>query len=109
VTQELLRTAIAQSDGTARVAVDGEVDLSSVGVLRDALREAVGLGVPEVVVDGSKLEYLDSSGLNCLVTARAEAEATGTHLVVRNVNEIIRRILDVSGLTELLCDDPAGS
>jgi anti-anti-sigma factor len=104
VAQELLRATIVQSDGTAQVVVDGEVDLSSVDILKDALHQAVGLGAPQVVVDGTNLAYLDSTGLNCLVVARAEAESCGTRLVVRNVNGIIRRVLDVSGLAEVLCD-----
>jgi anti-sigma B factor antagonist len=63
-------------------------------------------GAPLVVVDFSGLTFLDSTGVNCLVRARADGDAAGTRLLVRNATGIARRVLEITGLAELLCEEP---
>jgi anti-anti-sigma factor len=78
--------------------VHGEVDLATSPKLHealDALDPDVGL-----VVDLSDVSFLDSSGLTELVRAHERhAEAGGVRLVVASKG--IRRVLEVSGLTEV--------
>lgn len=49
------------------IAPEGELDVASVGEFRAALSEAAGKGADRVVVDLSRLESIDSSGLGALV------------------------------------------
>jgi len=61
---ELARVESAVN-GTAVVRVIGEIDLSNAGQVRDALGAAIP-DLPQVVVDLSGTEYLDSAGIAML-------------------------------------------
>ena len=104
-----LRCAVSRDDGTVTVALEGEIDLSSVAVMRDALERALSERSPLVVVDFSRVSFLDSTGVNCLVQARADGQAVGCRLLVRNATGIAQRVLTITGLDEMLCDETDGA
>ena len=53
-------------------------------------------GVTELVFDLNGLDYLSSAGLRVLLTAQKRMNTQGA-MRVRNVNETIREIFDVTG------------
>ena len=52
-------------DGTAVVTAVGEIDMSNADKFRDALSQPATAGGP-VVVDLTRVEYLDSAGVHAL-------------------------------------------
>ena len=58
-------------------------------------------GVTELVFDLNALEYLSSAGLRVLLTAQKRMNTQGA-MRVRNVNETIREIFDVTGFSDIL-------
>jgi anti-sigma B factor antagonist len=64
--------------------VGGEVDVYTAPRLRERLVEVVEQGVRHVVVDLSRVEFLDSTGLGVLIVAR-------------------RRLLPIGGTLRLVC------
>jgi len=101
-----LRVAVSMPDGVVTVALVGEADFSSAGVMGGALEQAVRAEPPLVVVDLSQLSFMDSSGIKCLVRAYAEGEAVGCRVVARNANGIVRRVLELAGVADLLSGAP---
>ena len=94
---------------SARVVhVAGEIDLSTVGELESAIEraesEAVGAGVPIVVVDLRGVTFLGADGVRGLVAAhnRIAAEGGSLRIVSPPGGGIIRRLLDLSGVGALL-------
>jgi len=87
------------SDGQVFLAPE-EIDLST----SDQFAEALGRLDPDkpVVVDCSRVRFIDSSGLRVLVLARQERTAAGGSLVVANAPESMHRLLEITGLLELL-------
>ena len=61
----------------------GEIDLSNVDFLRQALDSSIHLRVPEVEVDLREVTFLDSSGIEVLVAACHEMASQGCTLSVR--------------------------
>jgi anti-anti-sigma factor len=59
----LARVEAASRDGTVHVRITGEIDLSNVGDVRDAIGDAVPHDAALVVVDLSSTAYLDSAGV----------------------------------------------
>lgn len=55
----------------------GELDHHTADLLREPLESAVEQGRVRLVVDCSRLEFCDSTGLNVLLGARLKAEAAG--------------------------------
>jgi len=62
-----------QSDGAMLVQVTGEVDVASVDVFDRALAQTAGKAVP-IIVDLTKTEFIDSTGLMALLRALEQAQ-----------------------------------
>lgn len=97
-------------DGGAvvQLRVAGEVDLSTCEQLAAAVNDAVASpGFEKVVVDLGEVGFLDSSGLRALVDGLKGAKARGGTLVTTNVPPLVRKAMDITGLTEVLGADTA--
>jgi anti-anti-sigma factor len=80
----------------------GEMDVSNVHRLR-ALLEDVTTPDPTIVIDMSELRFMDSSGLTVLL----EATRRGATVYLREPSAIIRRLVDVTGLSDVLLIESA--
>ena len=90
--------ASIQELGTA-IVVDlvGELDLYNAHLARDALLGAAGSSPERLVVDLSKVTFIDSTGLGVLIEARARMTDRGAFRLVAPGVET-RRALEISGL-----------
>ncbi len=93
--------------GRTVVALTGECDLAVseqlTSVLLGALRDAA-----VVVVDLSRLTFLDSSGVHGLVVAHHAARDRGARLYAVAPTGMVATVLDVTGVGDLL-SPPAGA
>ncbi|HEU0213793.1 MAG TPA: STAS domain-containing protein [Jiangellaceae bacterium] len=89
-------------DGCLVVEVAGEVDMTSAPTLRDHLLGHIGLGEPCVVVDLSKVDFMDSTGLSALVVAYRQASEVGSSVLVAAAQPSVRRVLEITQLDVLL-------
>jgi anti-anti-sigma factor len=102
----LALTRTATSSGTIRMSVTGEIDVSTVDRLRDALNLALNEpGVGRVLLDFEPLRFLDSSGIATLVGAYRAADERGIRLRIRGCNGTVRHILEVTGVYEVLASE----
>jgi anti-sigma B factor antagonist len=96
---------IERNDGGAtRVLVVGEVDLQTASVLRQSLTEAAGLGSGDIVVDLEGVGFLDSTGLNALLGARAALVRDDRQLRVERASNRVVRVFEVAGVADLFAD-----
>jgi anti-anti-sigma factor len=97
-----------RADGATVVAVFGEVDLATSGQLEAALQ---GLAAQKrtAVLDLSRVEFIDSSGIGVLVRATRDAQRDGwSFLLAAELSEAVQRLFTVSGMHEhLRLDDPS--
>jgi anti-anti-sigma factor len=84
------------------VAVRGELDLTTAPELLHALSVAIDSGRPVLVVDLSGVAFCDSSGLSALVRTRNRLDEIGGVVGLVGATPIVQRVLDISGLTEVL-------
>ena len=89
-------------EAVAGVTVRGEVELASAADLTAALDEAIRRTSGPFVVDLSTVGFLDSTGIGCLVRARALLGADDRTLVLICPPGSTRRVLDLTGLDELV-------
>lgn len=54
-----------------------------------------------VVLDCSQMEYISSSGLRIFLTIRKAASARGGRVIIRNMNEDIRKVFMMTGFLNL--------
>lgn len=81
----------------ATVRLRGELDLASAGQLREVL-SAIGPEPPRLVLDLSRLTFLDSSGLNLLIRTHLRYRDEGRELVLVGANGMVDTVLGLTGL-----------
>ncbi|MBO3752388.1 STAS domain-containing protein [Streptosporangiaceae bacterium NEAU-GS5] len=87
----------ARSEPFAVVTVIGEVDATTTGRLRDALRAAGG---PDVLLDLSQMTFMDSAGIRVLLDAYKQARERGGSIAVCGLLPSPRKVLELVGLAE---------
>jgi anti-sigma B factor antagonist len=88
--------------GVAVVVAPEEIDISNVGVLRSALQDADADGSRGLVVDMSRTQFCDSSGLNVLVRAHQRAQTRGSQLRLVMTGASVMRIFVVTGIDRVI-------
>jgi anti-anti-sigma factor len=107
---EILEVSTEDRNGLVHVALVGELDLSTVAKVQDELRRVEAASPPTFVVDLSRLTFLDSTGLRCIVTADERARDEGRRMVVVRGPDPVQRVFAITRLEERLeMVDDAGS
>lgn len=83
-----------------RICLSGELDLSNACTAELQLEEALGTKRP-VLIDLSKLEFLDSTGIALLVTALGRPDARRLEFLPSEAAGV-HRVLSLTGLEERL-------
>ena len=82
------------------LALEGRLDTTTAPQLEAELKQSVN-GVTELALDFAGLEYLSSAGLRVLLSAQKVMNKQGT-MVIKNVNETIMEIFEVTGFSDIL-------
>ena len=97
-----LTVAITEGE-IALVTVSGELDLLAAAKLARPLRELIVDRRPAGIdLDMSAVPFMDSTGIQVLVSALADARAAGITLRVSDASQPVRRVLGMTGLLETL-------
>jgi anti-sigma B factor antagonist len=95
---ELLETEI-QSVGThTLVALAGELDLSTVGLLYEQFSALAAEGVCHVSSTLAELTFVDSTGLSVLVAEHKRAESMKGELIIFCPSAEVRRLFEITGV-----------
>lgn len=81
--------------------VEGELDVVSTAEVQEALSEALDRGCQNVVLDLSRVRYVDSSCMALIVWLDRMLEPRGGKLVLAGANRDVGRVLELSGLLKL--------
>jgi anti-sigma B factor antagonist len=98
------RAAQAQIDtssdptGVPIVTVSGELDISNAGALEATVASISAQRPERLIFDLSNLRFMDSAGISVLVGAAASVNA----VQIRHASPAIRRVLELTGLTDVL-------
>jgi anti-sigma B factor antagonist len=95
------RVTTSLEPGRVVVALAGECDMAVRDELTSVLSAAAG-GARDVFVDLAEVRFLDSSGVHGLITGHRAAVEHGTRLYVVNATGPVARVLELTGVGELL-------
>ena len=82
------------------LAIVGRLDTTTAPQLEAEFNQSIA-GVEKFVLDFASLEYLSSAGLRVLLAAQKVMNKQG-EMVIRNVNETINEIFEVTGFIDIL-------
>jgi len=94
---------------TARLTLSGELDIATVPRVEEGVTAALAQGARSMVVDMSRLAFVDSSGLRMFITLNDRAAAEGWSLGLIRPPEPAFSVFQITGAEENLpfIEDPA--
>lgn len=81
--------------------LDGEIDLHISPEVAESLRAMTAKKPKRIVVDLTKVTYLDSSGLAVLIEGMQNVQEYGGNFAVAGVQESVQHILDIARLDQV--------
>jgi len=81
------------------LAVEGEIDLSVKDEFADAIAHLLGDAKSPAVLDLTCVTFFNSTGIGAVVDAQRKAQRRDVQLVIE-VSPSVRRVLEVTGLTD---------
>jgi anti-anti-sigma factor len=100
----LTAPVVHRGTNTVRLALQGEIDLST----REVLDRAIGAALTRqprprtVLIDLDRVGFCDCGGVGILLKGRAATVSRGVGYQVVNARGIVRRVLRVLGVDEML-------
>lgn len=82
------------------VALEDRLDTVTAPELEASLSDLSG--VTKLIIDMAKLVYVSSAGLRVLLAAQKKMDRNGGSMTLRNANEEIKEIFEVTGFDEIL-------
>lgn len=90
-----------RTEGTKlEILLEGRLDTTTSPSLEAELKQSLD-GITELEFDFAKLEYISSAGLRILLAAQKVMNKQGS-MTVRNVNEVIEEVFEVTGFSDIL-------
>ena len=98
--QQKVEIEIEDEDGYRVLRPSGDLDVYTVGSLRDALGRMIEEKTPKVVVDLDGVPFMDSSGLGALMGGVRRMREAGGDLAVACTKEQHLKLFSITGFGE---------
>jgi anti-sigma B factor antagonist len=85
------------ADSVTILDLEGEIDIFTATEFKEALLRSIDGGARGIVVDATKVTFMDSTGLSVLMSAQSRLRPLGGRLAIA-CNQRVDRLLKVSGL-----------
>jgi len=90
------------SPNASVIDIQGEINAYAEDVLMDAYNQATSAGSKAIILNFTKLEYMNSSGIGLLVTLLIRANRQKQRLLACGLNDHYRQIFDLTRLNEAI-------
>jgi anti-sigma B factor antagonist len=91
----------APATGPAVLPLEGEIDLHVSPRIAAALNEMIAAKPKQLVVDLSRVSYVDSSGLAVFIEAMQNVEKYGGKFALAGLQETVRSIFEIARLDQV--------
>ena len=97
-----LRIAVSRQGTTTMIGLEGEWDLAHQQATREAINKALDDHPETVVLDLSRLSFIDSSGLHITIELHKRSTRENIRLVIIPGPRAVQRLFEICRLTETL-------
>ncbi len=87
--------------GIAVLNVDGEIDIYTAPHFKNAISELIAQGHTNILIDMTRVDFMDSSGFGTLLSATKPLRPVGGSISLCCCNEAISRMLEITRLNTL--------
>ena len=92
---------IKEIDGILTGVLSGYIDTATSEQVGQEMEPLLKQATRAIEIDCSQVEYISSSGLRLLLSLRKQVAADGGSLVIRNINDEIRKVFTLTGFFKL--------
>ena len=97
-----------ENNGTLTASLSGELDHCLAAAVRTRIDERVQERMPsELVLDISRITFMDSSGLGLIMGRYTLCKKTGVGFRLKGADERSMKILDMAGLCSVIITEPS--
>ncbi len=96
-----MEVTITRTANTLTATLDGEIDAGNGHELTAAIGPELPDGVDAVIIDMTRLGFIDSSGVSRLVELQQHVTAAGAAFRLVSLPPNVRRVFEITGLLEL--------
>ena len=90
-----------KQDSSLTVTISGNIDTVTAPELDSKLQENIS-DVKDLVLDFAAVDYISSAGLRVILMANQQMEDVDGNMTVKNVNEDVRDVFEMTGFDSLL-------
>ena len=95
-------TNVTVASGRTVISLKGRFDFNAHREFREAVDQALqGDGQPEIQVDFSAVDYLDSSALGMLLMLRDKARGAGKTVALANCRGAVKQVIEIANFGKL--------
>jgi anti-anti-sigma factor len=92
---------IEEIDGKYVATLQGEMDTAAAVEAEEVLKPLYTSNGKDVIIDCKDLEYIASSGLRIILSILKGAKASGSRVVLRDVNDDIKNVFKLTGFISI--------
>lgn len=96
-----MNISIQETDSRIIATLCGEMDTAAAQEAEEALAPLLNSKGKDILIDCTDLEYISSSGLRILLRILKQAQASGSRVILKNVNDVIRDVLNLTGFMSI--------
>ena len=96
-----MNTKFEEINGKYVATLNGELDTAAAIETEEVLKPLYNSDGKDVIIECGGLEYIASSGLRILLSILKGAKATGSKVIMRNVNDDIKSVFKMTGFISL--------
>jgi anti-anti-sigma factor len=97
-----LQLTVSHQGTTGTLELVGELDVAQDERVRTALKAVLDEKPESLVLDLSKLSFIDSTGIGIVIGLKKAAERDGVRLVICRGPLVVQRVFELTGLTSSL-------
>lgn len=94
-------TKIEEIDGKYVATLQGEMDTAAAVEAEEVLKPLYTSNGKDVIIDCKGLEYIASSGLRIILSILKGAKASGSRVILRDVNDDIKNVFKLTGFISI--------
>ena len=97
-----MEVKILEQNGEIIAIIAGRVDTVTSSELESVISQVWAQPAISLVFDCAQMDYISSSGLRVVLKAHKQATAVGGKVVLRNLNNEVRSVIDMTGFSRIL-------